>query len=122
MAVNGDTARGVTALVQVGDPYTYFSGRPLHVAEDVALDDGTLGAAVLRRSAPPDVPTVLLRLFAKRLRVAKHRQVSAWNGIRHVECASGDGRPIPLQVDGDYIGDAVQARYEVVPGGLTVVC
>ena len=122
VAVNGDTARGVTALVQVGDPYTYFSGRPLHVAEDVALDDGTLGAAVLRRSAPPDVPTVLLRLFAKRLRVAKHRQVSAWNGIRHVECASGDGRPIPLQVDGDYIGDAVQARYEVVPGGLTVVC
>jgi diacylglycerol kinase family enzyme len=119
--VNGRTVRGVTALVQVGDPYTYFSGHPLHVAEDIALDDGTLGGAVLRRSAPIDVPTVMVRLFAERLRVAKHRKVTAWRGADRVDCASADGRPIPLQVDGDYIGDTVQARYEILPGGLTVV-
>ena len=34
---------------------------------------------------------------------------------------SADGRPVPLQVDGDHIGDAVEARYEVLPGALTVV-
>ena len=119
--VNGETVRGVTALVQVGDPYTYFSGHPLHVAEHTALDDGTLGGAVLRRASPVDVPTVMLRLFARRLRVAGHRKVVAWSGVAAVECASADGRPIPLQVDGDYIGDTVQARYEVRPGGLTVV-
>jgi diacylglycerol kinase family enzyme len=119
--VNGATVRGVTALVQVGDPYTYFSAHPLHVAEDIALDDGTLGGAVLKRSSPIDVPTVMARLFAHRLRVAKHRQVVAFDGVGAVTCASADGRPVPLQVDGDYIGDTVQAQYEVLPGGLTVV-
>jgi diacylglycerol kinase family enzyme len=121
VGVNGATVRGVTAFVQVGDPYTYFSGRPLHVADDIALDDGTLGGAVLQRALPVDVPTVLGRLFAPRLRVTKHRKVVAWSAAEHVECASADGRPIPLQVDGDYIGDAVEARYEIVPGGLAVV-
>jgi diacylglycerol kinase family enzyme len=120
-SAKGETIRGVTVLVQVGDPYTYFSGHPLHVAEDIALDDGALGAAVLRRSAPIDVPTVMLRLFSRRLRVARHRQVAAWSRVDRVDCASADGRPIPLQVDGDYIGDTVQARYEILPGGLTVV-
>ena len=67
------------------------------------------------------MPTVLARLFAERLRVVAHRKVVAWSRAEQVECASADGRPIPLQVDGDYIGDTVQARYEVVPGGLSVL-
>jgi diacylglycerol kinase family enzyme len=121
VGVNGATVRGVTAFVQVGDPYTYFSGRPLHVAEGIALDDGTLAGAVLQRALPVDVPTVLARLFAQRLRVTTHRKVVAWSAAERVECASADGRPIPLQVDGDYIGDTVQARYEVLPGALAVV-
>jgi diacylglycerol kinase family enzyme len=32
-----------------------------------------------------------------------------------------DDRPLPLQVDGDYIGDVDQAAFAVVPGGLLVV-
>src|SRR5215208_1755622 len=59
--VGGRTVRGVTALVQTGDPYTYWGGRALHVAEESALDDGTLAGAVLCRAAPPDLPTVLAR-------------------------------------------------------------
>src|ERR687888_660083 len=68
--VGGETVRGVTALVQTGDPYTYWSERPLHVAEGIALDDGTLAGAVLRRAAPQDTPTIVARLFARRLRIA----------------------------------------------------
>src|SRR5919198_5726053 len=117
----GETVRGVTALVQVGDPYTYFAGRPLHVAEDSALDDGTIAGAVLRRAAPPDVPTIMARLFSRRLRIARHRRVFAWNRQTSVRSVSADGRPVPLQVDGDYIGDTVEARYEVLPGALTFV-
>jgi diacylglycerol kinase family enzyme len=120
--VGGRTVRGVTALVQTGDPYTYWGGRALHVAEDSALDDGTLAGAVLRRAAPPDLPTVMARLFSQRLRVADHRRVFAWSGEAQARCASADGRPVPLQVDGDYIGDTVEAHYEVQPGALTVVC
>jgi diacylglycerol kinase family enzyme len=120
--VGGRTVRGVTALVQIGDPYTYWGGRPLHVAEDSALDDGTLAGAVLCRAAPPDLPTVLARLFSQRLRIADHRRVYAWSGQPEARCASADGRPVALQVDGDYIGDTAEARYEVLPGALTVLC
>jgi diacylglycerol kinase family enzyme len=34
---------------------------------------------------------------------------------------SADGRPIPIQVDGDYIGDADEAVFGITPGGLTIV-
>jgi diacylglycerol kinase family enzyme len=119
--VGGRTVRGVTSLVQTGDPYTYWGSRPLHVAEHSALDDGTLAGAVMCRAAPPDLPTVLARLFSQRLRVAAHRRVFAWTGQAEARCVSADGRPVPLQVDGDYIGDTVEAHYEVLPGALTVV-
>jgi diacylglycerol kinase family enzyme len=119
--VGDRTVRGVTALVQIGAPYTYWGGRPLHVAEDSALEDGTLSGAVLERAAPPDLPTVMARLFSERLRVAGHRRVFAWSGRREVRCVSADGRLIPLQVDGDYLGATAEALYEVLPGALTVV-
>jgi diacylglycerol kinase family enzyme len=122
VAVDGETVRGVTALVQTGDPYTYWARRPLHVAEGIALDDGTIAGAVLTRAAPPDVPTIMARLFSRRLRIARHRRVFAWRDQVTATCVSADGRAIPLQVDGDYIGDTVEARYEVLAGGLTVVC
>jgi diacylglycerol kinase family enzyme len=121
LEVGGDTVRGVTALVQTGDPYTYFSGHPLRVAEDIALDDGTIAGAMLRRSRPYDVPTILARLFSARRHVSKHRRVFAWNRQSRVRAVSADGRPVPLQVDGDYIGDTVEARFEAVPGALTVL-
>src|SRR3954451_2156804 len=121
LEVGGETVRGVTALVQTGDPYTYFSRHPLHVADRIALDDGTIAGAMLRRSRPYDVPTVLARLFSERRRVGQHRRVFAWNGRRDVRATSADGRPVPLQVDGDYIGDTVEARFEVLPGALTVL-
>ena len=54
--------------------------------------------------------------------MADHRRVYTWRAQQHVRCLSADGRPVPLQVDGDYIGDTVEARYEVLPGALTVLC
>ena len=88
-------SRGVTALVQTGDPYTYFSGHPLHVADDIALDDGTIAGALLRRSRPYDVPTVLARLFSERRRVSKHRRVFEWHGARARALRLGRRPPDP---------------------------
>ena len=34
---------------------------------------------------------------------------------------SADGRPLPLQVDGDYLGEVTEARYSIMPGALNVV-
>jgi diacylglycerol kinase family enzyme len=34
---------------------------------------------------------------------------------------STDGREIPLQVDGDHVGDVLEAHFRVEPGRLRVV-
>lgn len=119
--VDGRVLRGVTSVVQNGDPFTYFKDKPIHVAEGVALDDGRLGGAVLHRATPLDVPPVAVRLLANRLRVTDHRRVGGWSGAGEVRIVSADGRPVPLEVDGDWIGDVLEARFDVSPRALTVV-
>jgi len=118
---DGRMLRGVTVVVQNGDLYTYYGSRPLHVAEDVELDDGTIGVMVLERSAPIDMPTVTTRLLSQRLRMVDHRQVSGFTTSGDVRVVSTDGRPVPIQVDGDYIGDVSEAVFGVWPGALRVV-
>jgi diacylglycerol kinase family enzyme len=116
-----DVVRGVTVIVQNGDPYTYFGNRPLHVVEDVDVDDATIGAMVLERAAPIDLPTVTARLLSGSLRMVDHRRVSGFKTSEDVRVVSVDGRAVPLQVDGDYIGDAAEAVFGVWPGALRVV-
>jgi diacylglycerol kinase family enzyme len=116
-----DALTGVTVVVQNGNLYTYFGSRPLHVAEDVELDDGTIGVMVLERSAPIDMPTVTARLLSERLRMVDHRRVSGFTTSGDVRVVSADGRLVPIQVDGDYIGEASEAVFGVWPGALRVV-
>jgi len=119
--VDGRVLRGVTSVVQNGDPFTYFKDKPVHVAEGVALDDGRLGGAVLHRATLLDVPPVAARLLSKRLRVTDHRRVGGWSGASAARVVSADGRPVPLEVDGDWIGDVTEARFDVSPRALAVV-
>jgi diacylglycerol kinase family enzyme len=119
--VGGRTVRGVTLIVQNADPFTYFANRPLHVAEGAGLDTGTLAGVVLSRARPLDLPTVGARLLSQRLRVLGHRRVVGFTAETALRMRSADGRPIPIQVDGDYIGDADEAVFGISPGGLTVV-
>jgi diacylglycerol kinase family enzyme len=120
VAVDGQTVRGVTTLVQIADAYTFWGPRPLHVADEVTLDDGTMAGIVLQRVSPIDVPAILTRLFT-RLKMADHRRIVGWSGATSLTCTSADGRPVPLQVDGDHVGDVVDARFEVLPRALTVI-
>ena len=111
----------MTVVVQNSTPYTYFSRWPMELADGTALDSGTLAGVVLRRAHPIDIPTVLWRAFARRARIARHRQVQAFTNVTSVRVRSEDGRPLPLQVDGDYVGDVSTAEYGVTPRGLAVV-
>ena len=117
----GRTLSGVTALVQNGDPFTYFRNRPLHLADAGSIDDGVLTGVVLRRSTPTVMPTVIWRVFSGRARLTNHRAVDGFEGATEVVVRSADGRPIPLQVDGDHIGDVTEAVYGIAPRALPVV-
>ena len=121
LEADGRTLRGINAIVQNGDPFTFFDTTPLHVAEGASLQSGDLAGAMLHRCTPVDVPTVALRLFSKRLRALDHRHISGFSGVETAVARSVDGTPVPLQVDGDWVGDETEVRYAVVPRALTVI-
>jgi diacylglycerol kinase family enzyme len=120
--VGGKTLRGVSAFVQNGEAYTYFQSTPIEVSSGAALDSGDLSGAVLTRASPVDVPTVAFRALSKRAEIGRHRRVEPFSGVQEVVVRSVDGRPLPVHVDGDHIGDEVEARFAVEPKALRVVC
>lgn len=115
------TVPGVTAIVQNAEPYTYFGSRPVHMGEGATLDSGDLAGVVLQRAWPIDIPTVTWRALSKRGRLARHHQVHGFAGLESLRVRSADERPLPLQVDGDYIGTVAEADFSVRPGGMLVV-
>jgi diacylglycerol kinase family enzyme len=113
---------GVTVIVQNSDPFTYFGRRPIRVAEGGALDSGTLALAVLKRATVLEMPTLIPRVFSGRpTSVLRHRQVQGFDPLTRFRVVSTDGRPFPLQVDGDFVGEFTEAAYEAAPASLTVV-
>jgi diacylglycerol kinase family enzyme len=115
------TLEGVTAIVQNGSPFTYFQNRPIEIAEGAALDSRSLSAGVLHRATPVSMPFIAWRAFSSRARVTRHRQVTGLEDLSELTVRSADGRPLPLQVDGDYIGEVQEARYSILPAALNVV-
>ncbi len=118
---DGTTLEGVTSIVQNGDPFTYFKEFPIKLVEGERLDSGTLSGIVLKRSTPTVMPGVMFRLFSKSAKITSHRAVSGFERVPQVTIRSADDRPLPLQVDGDYIGHVDEVEYALVPGALTVV-
>jgi diacylglycerol kinase family enzyme len=121
VAVDGGTLRGVTAVVQNAENYTYFDNRPIRAGEGAHLESGTFSGIVLDRANPVDAPTIAWRLLSKRARFVDHRHVQDFSDVRELVVSSADERPLPLQVDGDFVGDVDEARFEVRPRGLAVV-
>jgi diacylglycerol kinase family enzyme len=119
--LGGERVQGVTAIVQNGSPYTYFGDRPVQLVEGAELDSGDLAGIVLRRARPIDMPTIAWRALSSRAQFARHRHIHPFTGVDGLLVRSRDERPLPLQVDGDYIGEAHEAAFSVIPGGITVV-
>jgi diacylglycerol kinase family enzyme len=121
MEIGGERVRGISAFFQNGSPYTYFKSRPVDLVEGARLDSGDLAGVMLTRARPYDVPTVTFRALSGAARIAKHRAIRAFAGIREATVRSVDGRPVPLQVDGDHMSDETVAELSVGPGALRVV-
>jgi diacylglycerol kinase family enzyme len=123
--VDGERIEGVTAVVQNSDPYTYFDSLPVRVCEGASLDDGQLSMVVFEQARWWDAPELAWRLLSSRPGVAGHRRLRSLTGLRtaRVTPLERDDAPtsFPLQVDGDYVGDVSEARFEVHPQALLVV-
>jgi diacylglycerol kinase family enzyme len=121
VAVDGRTHEGVLAIIQRSSPYTYFGRRPIEIAEGATLDNGLLAGLVLERSGPLTIPTVIRRAFSPRARMVDHGRVVSFTSGGEILVRSKDGAPVPVQVDGDFIGEMDEARFSTRPGALTVV-
>jgi diacylglycerol kinase family enzyme len=116
-----ERVEGVTTIIQNGTPYTYFGNRPVDMGEEATLDSGDLSGIVLGRATPIDIPTIIWRALSRRARITRHRQVTPFTGVERLRVRSLDERPLPLQVDGDYIGAVQTAEFAITPGGIRVV-
>ena len=47
--------------------------------------------------------------------------MTAFRGAKRITVRSADGRDVPVQVDGDYVGAFEQAEFTVRPRALRVV-
>ncbi len=119
--LDDERVTGVTAIVQSAEPYTYFGERPVHMGEGATLDSGDLAGVVLQRASPIDIPTITWRALSRSARLARHRRVHAFSGLERLRIASLDERPLPLQVDGDYIGEVHEASFQSRPQAMLVV-
>ena len=110
----------VSVLVQNGNPYTYFGERPIVLAPDAGLQSRDLGGVALTRASVIDLPFVMGRALSGRP-VTNHPQVESLRTADGLLVRSTDGRPVPVQVDGDHIGDRLEVRFGLRAGGLRVL-
>ncbi len=117
----GERVQGITAIIQNGRPYTFFGGRPIDVARQEDLRSGRLSGGVLHSASALTLPSVARRAISSRANVTDHRRVSSIGPTASLTIESVDGRPLPLQADGDYLGAVQRAEFTVLPESLSVI-
>jgi diacylglycerol kinase family enzyme len=105
LAVDGH-GRVAFALVANGDPYTYFGRFPVRLAPRAKWDDGL--DLVAPRAAGP---LAITRLVTAGLtgRTPRARGLLYLHDFDEIELRAD--RPLPLQVDGEDVGDVEVARF-----------
>lgn len=109
---------GYFAVCLNTDPYTYFGNRPLKLVPGTSL--GTpLSLVVLRKLTLRAVLPVVATAFGPGLGHAGRRHTSL---LRPVHDATIKGhRPVPYQVDGDYVAESDQIELRWAPDVLSLV-
>ena len=94
----------------------------MRLCERAGLDTSALSLTLLRRARPLDVAAVVMRLLAGRTgAVSAHAQVEALAGLREATVTLVDGDPLPVDADGEYLGEHHRIVYGVKPAALRVI-
>ena len=107
--------RAAFALVANADPYTYAASRPIHVAPEARFELG-LDVVAPARVTPLTVP----RLVRHILRGEREPDsVLYGHDLDRVKVTCD--RPLPLQADGEDLGDVAEAVFEAERGAVRVL-
>ena len=102
-------------FVANADPYTYLSALPLHIVPNARLESG-LDAVAAQRVRPHMIPSLMRYVVTGKRPPA---EVSSLHDEDRI--AARCDRPLPLQADGEDLGDVTEAVFEVERGALRVL-
>lgn len=119
VTAGGESAQGVTAVIQNARALTYFGPREIRACPAAGLDTGAISVTLLRRVRPGDLPGVVGRLVSGR--VLGHPQVESFPDATRATIVSADGAALPLEADGEYLGEHHSIEFGVLPRTLRVV-
>ena len=109
--------RAAFALVANTDPYTYAGPIPIHVAPEARFELG-LDLVAPARVATRSVPRYLRYLLRGRGQI-EAADVLYGHDLDRIEITCD--RPLPLQADGEDLGDVTHAVFEAERSALTVL-
>jgi diacylglycerol kinase family enzyme len=99
------------------NPYTYLGDRPMRVCPEADMDGGLDGFAVSTMRVRTILPTAL-RAFGAHPKMRGRRLLYVKDQPKFlVKC----GRPMPLQMDGEFIGEREEILIESIPNALAVL-
>lgn len=107
----------VTAIACNGAPFTYYKGWPVDVCPGARLDGG-LDVFGIRRLRARMVPRLVYSLFVSRSHI-HWRAGSYHHDIESVSLEAS--KPMPVQLDGDYIGELDRADIRLVREALILL-
>jgi diacylglycerol kinase family enzyme len=107
--------RAAFVLVGNGDPYSYAGSLPLRISPGARFEDG-LAFAAPQRVRPRDVP----RLLSALLRGTGYPDV-VFMGVDLDRIEVHCDRPLPLQADGEDLGDVEHAVFEARRDAVAVL-
>ena len=113
----GEPQRFMTAICCNGRPFTYFKRFPLDVCPDVKLDAG-FDVFGLRKLRTGTTARLVWALFVSRSH-RRWRNSGYYHDVSHVKMEAD--RPLPAQVDGDYIGELTTADIRLIPDSLDLL-
>jgi diacylglycerol kinase family enzyme len=105
------------AIVQKADPFTYLGARAMRICPDVDRKAG-LDMIGLTRMRTATTVRIALQTFASGKHVG-NKHVLHLHDQQRVRIVSD--RPMPLQADGEYLGQRTEFDIETVPDALSIV-
>jgi diacylglycerol kinase family enzyme len=109
--------RAAFALVANGDPYTYAGSIPIRVAPEARFELG-LDLVAPKRVRAATLPRLLRYVLIGRGQ-ARSRELLYGHDLDRIEIVCD--RPLPLQADGEDLGDVEHAVFEAERGALAVL-
>ena len=109
--------RAAFAFVANTDPYTYLGRVPLHVAPEARFEAG-LDVVAPVSVGPREIPRILGSMLAGGAHT-RAANILHLHDVETVELVCD--RPMPLQVDGEDLGDVMRAAFELERDAVDVV-